>query len=152
MYAVIRIRGRTGIKKNLEDTLDLLNLTRISHATVIPETPSYKGMLQKAKDYITWGEISEETYKKLLQERGRLPGNKRVTDEYVKENTDYNSVEELAVALFNEETTLKESGLKPIFRLNPPRKGYKSTKKPVHEGGDLGYRSDKINELLERMI
>lgn len=152
MYAVIRIRGRTGIKKNLEDTLDLLNLTRISHAIVIPETPSYKGMLQKAKDYITWGEISEETYKKLLQERGRLPGNKRVTDEYVKENTDYNSVEELAVALFNEETTLKESGLKPIFRLNPPRKGYKSTKKPVHEGGDLGYRSDEINELLERMI
>ena len=101
MYAVIRIRGRTGIRKNIADTLDMLNLTRISHTVVIPDTPSYKGMLQKAKDYITWGEVSEETFKKLLAERGRLPGNKRVTDEYVKENTDYSSVDELAVALFN---------------------------------------------------
>ena len=152
MYAVIRIRGRTGIKRNLADTLDMLNLTRISHAVVIPETPSYKGMLQKAKDYITWGEISEDTFKELVSERGRLPGNKRVTDEYVKENTDYDSVDALAVAIYNQETTLKEVGLKPIFRLNPPRKGYESTKKPYHEGGSIGYRSEKINELLEKMI
>lgn len=152
MYAIIRIRGRTGIKKNIADTLDMLNLTRISHAVVIPETPSYKGMLQKAKDYITWGEISEETFKLLLAERGRLPGNKRVTDEYVKENTDYDSVESLAVAIYNEETTLKDSGLKPLFRLNPPKKGYEGTKKTFVEGGSLGYRSENINELLEKMI
>ncbi len=152
MYAVIRIRGRTGIRKNIADTLDMLNLTRISHAVVIPETPSYKGMLQKAKDYITWGEVSEDTFKTLVAERGRLPGNKRVTDEYVKENTDYDSVEALAVAIYNEETTLKESGLKPIFRLNPPRKGYEGTRQPFTEGGSLGYRSENINELLEKMI
>jgi large subunit ribosomal protein L30 len=152
MYAVIRIRGRTGIKQNIAATLDMLNLTRISHTVVIPETPSYKGMLQKAKDYITWGEISEETYKTLVSQRGRLPGNKRVTDEYVKENTDYNSVEELAVALYNNETTLKEVGLKPLFRLNPPRKGYESTRKPFTEGGSLGYRADDINVLLSKMI
>ena len=152
MYAVIRIRGRTGIRKNIADTLDMLNLTRISHTVVIPDTPSYKGMLQKAKDYITWGEVSEDTFKTLVAERGRLPGNKRVTDEYVKENTDYDSVEALAVAIYNEETTLKESGLKPIFRLNPPRKGYEGTRQPFTEGGSLGYRSENINELLEKMI
>ncbi|OED29777.1 50S ribosomal protein L30 [Methanosphaera sp. WGK6] len=152
MYAVIRIRGRTGIKRNIADTLDMLNLTRISHAVVIPETPSYKGMLQKAKDYITWGEISEETYKKLLAERGRLSGNRRVTDEFVKENTDYDSVEALAVALYNGETTLKEAGLKPLFRLNPPRKGYEGTRKSFKEGGSLGYRAENINELLEKML
>lgn len=152
MYAVVRIRGRTGIKKNIADTLDMLNLTRISHAVVIPETPDYKGMLQKAKDYITWGEISEETMKKLVEERGRLTGNRRVTDEYVKENTDYDTVDDLAVAILNGETTLKENGLKPIFRLNPPRKGYKGTKKPYTEGGSLGYRSENINDLVERML
>ena len=152
MYAIIRIRGRTGIKKNIADTLDMLNLTRISHAVVIPETPSNKGMLQKAKEYITCGEVSEDTFKLLVSERGRLPGNKRVTDEYVKENTDYDSVEALAVAIYNEETTLKDSGLKPLFRLNPPRKGYENTKKTLVEGGSLGYRSEEINELLEKMI
>ncbi len=152
MYAVIRIRGRTGIRKNIADTLDMLNLTRISHCVVIPDTPSYKGMLQKAKDYITWGEVSEETFKKLVSERARLPGNKRVSDEYVKENTDYESLDDLAVAILNGETTLKESGLKPIFRLAPPKKGYESTRKPYSEGGSLGYRSENINELLEKMI
>lgn len=152
MYAVIRIRGRTGIRKNIADTLDMLNLTRISHAVVIPDTPSYKGMLQKAKDYITWGEVSEETFKKLVAERGRLPGNKRVTEEYVKENTEYDSVDALALAILNGETTLKESGLKPLFRLSPPRKGYESTRTPFSEGGSLGYRSENINELLEKMI
>ena len=69
MYAVIRVRGRTGIKKNIADNLNMLNLTRISHATVIPETPSYDGMLQKGKDYITWGEISEDTLKELISVR-----------------------------------------------------------------------------------
>ena len=152
MYAVIRIHGRTGIRKNIADTLDMLNLTRISHTVVIPDTPSYKGMLQKAKDYITWGEVSEETFKKLVSERARLPGNKRVTDEYVKENTDYASVDDLAVAILNGETTLKESGLKPIFRLAPPKKGYENTRTPFTEGGSLGYRSENINELLEKMI
>jgi large subunit ribosomal protein L30 len=109
-------------------------------------------MLQKAKDYITWGEVSEETFKTLVSERARLPGNKRVTDEYVKENTEYDSVDDLAVAILNGETTLKESGLKPIFRLNPPRKGYENTRRPFTEGGSLGYRSENINELLEKMI
>ncbi|PAV06651.1 50S ribosomal protein L30 [Methanosphaera cuniculi] len=152
MYAVIRVRGRTGIKKNIADNLNMLNLTRISHATVIPETPSYDGMLQKGKDYITWGEISEDTLKELISVRGRLPGDKRVTDEYVKENTDYDSVDALATAIFNQETTMKDAGLKPIFRLNPPRKGYEGTKKPYTEGGSLGYRSENINELIEKMI
>jgi large subunit ribosomal protein L30 len=109
-------------------------------------------MLQKAKDYITWGEVSEETFIKLVSERGRLPGRKRVTEEYVKENTDYDSVEDLAIAIFNGETTLKDNGLKPIFRLNPPRKGYEGTRQPFSEGGSLGYRSENINELLEKMI
>jgi large subunit ribosomal protein L30 len=152
MYAVIRVRGRTGIKRKLADNLNYLNLTRISHCVIIPENDSYKGMLQKGKDYITWGEISEETLKVLVSQRGRLPGNKRVTDEYVQENTDYASIDELATALFNGETTLKDSGLKPIFRLNPPRKGYENTKKSFNEGGSLGYRSDNINELLLKMI
>jgi len=40
---------------------------------------------------------------------------------------------------------------KPVFRLNPPRGGYKATRLPYPKG-DLGNRGDKINELLERMI
>ena len=39
----------------------------------------------------------------------------------------------------------------PVFRLSPPSKGYKSIK--IHyPRGDLGYRGEKINELLRRMV
>ncbi len=41
--------------------------------------------------------------------------------------------------------------IKQVFRLNPPRKGFKSTRLPYPKG-DLGDRKEKINELLERMI
>lgn len=47
------------------------------------------------------------------------------------------------------EKQLKERG--PIARLNPPSHGYKSIKKPFPAGA-LGYRGDKINELLGRMV
>jgi len=44
-------------------------------------------------------------------------------------------------------------GIKP-FRLHPPRKGYGrgGVKRQFTEGGALGYRGEKINELLRRMI
>ena len=109
-------------------------------------------MLQKGKDYITWGEIDAETLAKVITKRGRLAGDVKVTDEYLKENTDYSSVEELAKAVVESEATLEDAGIKPVFRLHPPRKGYKSTKKTYNEGGSLGYRGENLGELIVKMI
>ncbi len=45
-------------------------------------------------------------------------------------------------------------GLKPFFRLHPPKGGLKGIKASYgNGGGDLGYRGGSgINELLRRMI
>ena len=45
-------------------------------------------------------------------------------------------------------------GLKRFFRLRPPEKGFerKGIKKTYAVGGVLGYRKDKINELIMRML
>ena len=152
MIAAIRVRGTTGIKKDIADTLMMLRLNQINHAVLIDENPSYTGMLQKGKDYITWGEIDAETLAKVIAKRGRLAGDVKITDEYLKENTDYSSVEELAKAVVESKATLEDAGIKPVFRLHPPRKGYKSTKKTYNEGGSLGYRGEKIGELIVKMI
>lgn len=152
MIAAIRVRGRTGIKKDIADTLDMLKLTRINHAVLIEETPSYQGMLQKAKDYITWGEIETETVAQIISKRGKLPGNIKVTEDYIKENTDYSSVEELSKAIVDSDAKLEDSGIKPVFRLHPPRKGYEDIKKTFVESGSLGYRGDKIGDLIKKMI
>jgi large subunit ribosomal protein L30 len=134
------------------DTLRMLGLTRINHCVLVDNTPSMRGMLQKAKDYITWGEAKPETVEALLRNRGRLVGN-RPLGERLLQLLGLGGFREFAEALCAGKASLKAvPGLKKVFRLHPPRKGYRSTKRAVGEGGDLGYRGERINELLTRMI
>jgi large subunit ribosomal protein L30 len=152
MIIALRVRGRTGIKSGIDDTLTMLRLTRINHAVLLNDNPSYQGMLQKSKDYITWGEIDQETLTQLIEKRGRLPGRGRVTEEVLAEMGDYKSAEKLSEAILKEETTLEDAGLKPIFRLHPPRKGYSHIRKSFKEGGTLGYRGEEISQLIKKMV
>ena len=152
MYLVIRVRGTTGVIQNIADTLDMLRLNRINHAVLVEENPSFKGMLQKAKDYITWGEITPEVLTKIIAKRGRIVGGAPVTDEYVAENSDYASIEELANGLINSEVKLADLNIKPVFRFHPPRKGYENIRLSIKEGGSLGYRAEDIENLALKMI
>ncbi len=156
LIAIIRIRGRTGVPPDVEYTLNLLRLTRKFTMSIYPEeTHGLKGMLQVVKDWVTWGEIDRDTLVELLKKRGRAPGNKRLTEEYLKEKLGVNSFEELADKLFKREILLHKikDVIKPVFRLAPPRKGFKkSTKRPYQDQGELGYRGRAINELIRRMM
>ncbi|WP_297536047.1 50S ribosomal protein L30 [Thermococcus sp.] len=151
--ALIRLRSGIRAKGEVRDTLAMLRLHRINHLVIVDDTPSYRGMIQKVKDYITWGEIDKETLVKLLRKRGRLVGNKPITDEYVREKLGM-SIEEFAEKVINGEMKLRDlPNIKPVFRLHPPRGGLKGSKKRTFkEGGALGYRGEKINELIERML
>ena len=75
-YLVIRARSDRGVTKKIRDTMMMLNLTRVNHATLVPENVTYLGMLKKSKDYITWGEVDADTIETLLKERGRMVGDK----------------------------------------------------------------------------
>jgi len=152
MITAIRVRGTAGVNKDINDTLLMLKLNRINHAVLIPENPSYQGMLVKSKDYITWGEIDEESLSQLIKERGELIGGNKVTDDYLKENTDYPSIMDLSKALLESKVKLEDVNIKPVFRLHPPRKGYENTKKSFKEGGSLGYREDQIKDLIKKMV
>ncbi|MCD6275968.1 MAG: 50S ribosomal protein L30 [Thermoplasmata archaeon] len=153
MYAVIRVRGRTGVRKDIRDTLQMLRLTRVNHCVLIPDTPAYRGMLQKVKDYVTWGEINLETLTKLIKYKGRLYGDKPITDDYVKETLGYESIEEMARAILEGKMLYKDiPNVKPVFRLHPPLKGWEKTKRHFTEGGALGYRGEDINDLITRMF
>ncbi len=151
--ALIRLRSGIRAKGKVRDTLAMLRLHRINHLVLVDDTPSYKGMVQKVKDYITWGEIDKETLAALIRKRGRLIGNKPITDEYVKEKLGM-TIDEFAEKVVNGEMKLTDlPNIKPVFRLHPPRGGLKGTKKrSFKEGGALGYRGEKINELIERML
>jgi large subunit ribosomal protein L30 len=152
-FAVVRIRGSVNVKPDIKKTLNLLNLTRVNHCVVLNESPSVKGMLQVAKDYITWGEIENGTLSKLIKSRGRLLGDKELTDEYLKSATSFDSVNKLSEAIINKRFLYKEiPNIKPIFRLSPPKKGLEGIKRSFTNKGALGYRGKEINSLLERML
>ncbi|MCW3993472.1 MAG: 50S ribosomal protein L30 [Candidatus Bathyarchaeota archaeon] len=148
----VRIRGTIRASRQARETLQMLNLTRNNYAVLIDNRPAFLGMLRKAQNFITWGEASKETVSLMMEERARLAGNKKPTDEYAQKNG-YKSLEELAEAIFNCNVEYwKLPNVKPVFRLHPPTKGFKGkVKKGYGMGGELGYRREKINELIKRM-
>jgi large subunit ribosomal protein L30 len=113
--AAVLIRGLIGANKDVKDTLRMLNLATKFSCAVMPDTPVARGMLQNCKDYITYGELNEETFKELATKR--------------KEHNKH-------------------------YALPPPRGGFerKGTKTPYASKGALGYRGEKINDLLKKMI
>ncbi len=150
LFLAIRIRGITGVSPEMLDVLNRLNIPKKHNASLIPDTPSMLGMLRKASDYITWGEITKESLIALLKKRGRLEGDKRITDEALKE-LGFASFEELADRIMADGKV--PPPIKKTFRLTPPSGGFKGPiTKHVNEGGELGYRGEAINDLLSSMI
>ena len=141
MYAVIRLKGLVKIRHDFVDTLALMRLNRKMHCVLLKEGDVEKGMLQKVKDRVTWGEVDDETLASLIVKRARKVGNQRL---------DVKEAEAAFKAL--KETGKMPEGIKPVFRLTPPSKGFKFSIKQQYPKGELGYRGKEINELLKRMI
>lgn len=151
MRAVIQLRGEVDMTSGQRDTLDMLNIGRVNHAALVPEGDTYNGMVSKVNDFVAHGEPSVETLTLVLEKRANaLDSSEDVDEEFLAENTDYDSFEALAEALLAEETTLREQGLSPTLRLHPPRGGHDGIKHPDSTGGELGPHED-IDPLLEAM-
>ena len=154
-YLVIRVRSDRGVTKKIRDTMAMLNLSRVNHAVLIPKTASYEGMLQKVKDYVTWGEVEADTIGNLIKERGRMAGDHPVTDKEVKSSSSHSTINALSKAIASGKATTKDvEGMKPVFRLHPPRgpKGWGGIKRAYSIGGALGFRGDALVPLAERMF
>lgn len=138
--AIIRVRGLIGIRARIKDTLNMLRLYRKNYCVVVENSPSYLGMIRKVKDYVTWGEIDDNTYKILVEKKG---------ENYKGRETDKKG--KIKYRKFIEVNGKK---IKPFFRLQPPRKGFgrKGIKVAFSKGGALGYWGEKINNLIKRML
>ena len=153
MLAVIRIRGTSHLSPDHRKTLDLLMLHKPNHAVFVAEDVQLKKMVEKVKDYVTYGEIDMETASALLEKRGRTKNGKRL-DKKVLENMKVKNIEEIAKKILEGKASLRQLEMKPVFRLSPPRKGHNrgGVKKSYAVGGALGYRASDINALLKKMM
>lgn len=152
-YAVIRVRGTVGVNRDVKRTMELMGLFKVNTCAIVSEDDVSKGMLNKAKDCVTWGEIDEATLAEMIRSRGRAIGDTPLCDSCVKEKTGFESVDAMAKAVASGECRLRDiEGMKPVFRLHPPVKGYEGIKRPFVSGGALGYRGEAINDLISRML
>jgi len=152
-YAVIRVRGTTGVHRDIAHTMELMGLFRVNTCAIVSEDAVSKGMLNKAKDYVTWGEVDEATLAEMIRARGRAVGDTPLCDDCAREKTGFENVEAIAKAVASGECRLRDiEGMKPVFRLHPPVKGYEGIKRPYSSGGALGYRGGAINDLIARML
>lgn len=150
---VVRLRGTINVRGPVETTMKSLNLTRVNHATIVPAGPVTKGMLNKVKDYVTFGVVDKDAALELLTKRGRLVGGAELTDSHLAENSDYKTVADYAAALAEGKARLGDvPGVKPVLRLAPPRKGHEGIKHSFRGGGALGDRGDQIRDLAMRMV
>lgn len=150
--AVIRVKGTSKASKAVLDTLKMLRINRVNHCNIIDDRETYKGMLQKAKDYITWGEVDAGDVELLLKNRGELTGGTKLTDSYIKENTKFDSIKSFSESFVKFESELTDiPELVPMIRLHPPRKGHRGIKNPFSLGGTLGDRGPEIKNLIYKM-
>jgi large subunit ribosomal protein L30 len=148
----IRIRGGVNAHKKIESTLRMLRIDKTNYATLLDDRPSNMGMLQKVKDYVTWGEPSIDIITQLIEKKGQLAGRKKITETTLT-NMGYKSFKDVALEIYEGRIdSHKLDPIKPFFRLHPPKKGFKcSIKRPYKSDGELGYRGEAINDLAKRM-
>ncbi len=154
-FLVIRVRSDRGVKPKIRHTMSMLNLTKVNHAVLVPDTPAYAGMLQKAKDYVTWGEVDADRISELISQRGRMIGDKPITNAVIKSGSEFSTINALSKAIASGDArTNAVEGMKPVFRLHPPRgaKGWGGIKRSFSTGGALGFRGEAISDLVGRMI
>ncbi len=111
--AVVLVRGTIRASKAILDTLHMLRLRKKNACVMLENSASTLGMITKVKDYVTWGEVSDEV-------AGAVASRAR----------------------------------EGVAHMSPPRKGFgrKGVKKAFSSGGALGYRGEKMDDLIKRMM
>lgn len=139
MIAVIRISGMVKVPKAVQETLHRIYLRRKYATTLLNPSQEISKLLKKIRNYVAYGDIDKKTLLELIKKRGQpVEKEKKVDAEKIVEQLDKKS--------------LKSLGLKPFFRLHPPRKGIESKKHFGVGKGVLGDNKEKINELIKRML
>ena len=71
MIAAVRIRGQVDVPDKINATLETLGLTKKNQVVLVEDdNDAHKGMLNKAKDYLTYGQVEDETAEKIREKAG----------------------------------------------------------------------------------
>ncbi len=127
MIAIVRIHGRVDVSQKIKKTLDRLRIRSKLNCAFIDEKDTIRmGMVNAVKDYIMYGEVSEEFMNKVIEARGELLDKTKKSKKTLE-------------------------NIKPWIRLHPPRGGFKKSTKLQVPKGIIGKHVD-ISKIMERML
>lgn len=138
MIIAIRISGLVEMPQAAQETLFRMRLRRKYSAVLLQSTPANLKLLQNVRNFIAYGDIDSQTLALLTEKRGVSKDKKKVDAKKVLESL--------------EKKGLEGSGLKPFFRLHPPRGGIDSKIHYPIRDGVLGDNKKDINALVRRML
>ena len=137
MILVIRISGMVKKPSDVTETLFRMRLRRKYSAVLLEDTKENIKLISNVRNFVAFGKISDEMLHKLIEKRGQPINKKKIDSKTV---------------VANMSKGFEEAGIKPFFRLHPPRGGV-DTK--LHFGtrkGVLGNNKEAINNLVEKML
>lgn len=137
MIVVIRISGRVKIPTAVEETLYRMRLRKKYVTTLLEDSVENKKLLESVRNFVSFGNISQATLEKLIEKRASIIGAKKLDPKHI--------------AQIIEKEGFEKSGIKPFFRLHPPRGGIESKKHAGIGKGVLGHNKT-IDKLVERML
>jgi large subunit ribosomal protein L30 len=139
MIIAIRIAGMVEIPDRIQSALDHMRLRRKYSAILIEENEENMKLLENVRNFIAFGKINKENLVKLVSLRGQpIDSKKKIDANHVVDSIPKKKLGEL--------------GLKPFFRLHPPRRGIETKKHYGVGKGVLGNHKENINRLLEKML
>lgn len=140
MILVIRISGMVNIPVKVQETLSRIRLRRKYAAVILKDTVENRKLLHTLRNYVAFGKANSALLEKLVEARGQGLEGKKVKIDAKKVVGDL------------DKKNLQDFGLKPFFRLHPPRGGIESKKHFGVGKGVLGDHGENIGKLVERML
>lgn len=137
MILVIRISGMVDVNADIEETMSRLRLRRKYAAVLIKDNSHNRQILETLRNHVSYGSVSPAVIEALIKHRGVALKGKKIDAKQIAEMISTKNAEDL--------------GMKPFFRLHPPRGGIESKKHAGIGKGVLGENKD-IGALVRRML
>jgi large subunit ribosomal protein L30 len=152
LLLVLNIHGAINSSDPVRKALEELKVVKRFSASVVPGDASALGALKLCKEHVAWAPVDVALLAELLKKRGMVSTTKSLDSTSLKK-MGYKDHDELAAKIVKDEMRLSAiEGLRPFFRLAPPRGGFKkSMRRASSEKGLLG-SNPQLGELVRRML
>ncbi len=151
LLLVVNLHGKINSPSGVRKALGELKVERRFTASLVTDDGPTVGVLKSCKDYLAWAPLDRDVLTLLLEKRGMVSESKKLDGESLSK-LGFKSYSELADKILKEGLKLSAvGGIRPFFRLSPPKRGFKrSLRRQFNEGGTLG-SNPTLLEIVERM-